>query len=254
MQKLTRKNFITGSIGVVAVGTLAGCGDALKGIAGKAQAAQWTMVINVDRCVGCGACVTACKRENNTPPKVNYTTVEVREIGSYPNVKVAYVPKPCMQCDNPPCLPVCPVEATTKRADGIVAIDYQKCIGCQQCVKACPYGMRIYDGGANYNQPLTTYEQRTSYEYNKAWSRTGEQTPVNKVRKCHYCLHRIENGQQPACVESCPGKARVFGNVNDFTSEVSRLPQSDTLQCLKKQLGTQPRTSYVSRRGNFYDI
>ena len=108
---------------------------------------KWVMVLDLRKCTGCNACVNACRSENALPPGVAYRVVMEEEVGTYPNVSKRFVPRPCMQCDNPPCVPVCPVAATYKRPDGVVAIDYDKCIGCRYCITACPYGARTFDFG-----------------------------------------------------------------------------------------------------------
>ena len=108
---------------------------------------HWMMVIDTRKCIGCHACTIACVAENKLPPGVVYRPVLQEDIGTFPNVQLRFFPCPCMQCDNPPCVPVCPVDATWKRADGIVTIDYDRCIGCGYCITACPYNARTRDLG-----------------------------------------------------------------------------------------------------------
>ena len=108
---------------------------------------RWVMLLDLRKCVGCSACTIACIAENKLPPGVVYRPVLEEEIGTYPNVTRRFVPRPCMQCDNPPCVNVCPVNATYKRPDGIVAINYDDCIGCRYCITACPYSARTFDSG-----------------------------------------------------------------------------------------------------------
>jgi len=117
---------------------------------------RWVMVIDLRKCVGCNSCTISCVAENHLPPGVVYRPVLEEEIGTFPNVSKRFLPRPCMQCDNPPCVPVCPVNATWKRADGIVTIDYDKCIGCRYCITACPYNARTFDKGLTYNLENTT--------------------------------------------------------------------------------------------------
>ncbi|GFP21558.1 prokaryotic molybdopterin-containing oxidoreductase family, iron-sulfur binding subunit [Candidatus Hakubella thermalkaliphila] len=114
------------------------------------QARRWVMVIDLRKCVGCSACTIACVSENKLPPGVVYRPVTDEEIGTYPNVTRRFLPRPCMQCDEPPCVPVCPVGATWKQADGVVVIDYERCIGCRYCITACPYAARTFDFGSFY--------------------------------------------------------------------------------------------------------
>ena len=111
---------------------------------------RWVMVIDLRKCVGCSACTIACVAENKLPPGVVYRPVMEEEIGEYPNVTRRFLPRLCNQCDNPPCVPVCPVKATYKRPDGIVEINYEQCIGCRYCLPACPYGARTSDFGEFY--------------------------------------------------------------------------------------------------------
>ncbi|RME89034.1 MAG: 4Fe-4S dicluster domain-containing protein, partial [Candidatus Hydrogenedentota bacterium] len=113
---------------------------------------RWGMAIDLRKCVGCNACTTSCIAENALPPGVVYRPVVKEEIGTYPNVSIRNLPKPCMQCDNPPCVPVCPVGATFARPDGVVEINYDQCIGCRYCITACPYEHRMFDFGEYYTQ------------------------------------------------------------------------------------------------------
>jgi molybdopterin-containing oxidoreductase family iron-sulfur binding subunit len=252
-EKVSRKKFI-GGVGLVSAGLL--LGDAM-GRADKAAQlianetddkpkSKWGMVIDLRRCVGCDACTIACKRENHTPPGVQYNIVLKEELGKYPNVRPQFIPRPCMQCEKPPCVKVCPVGATQKRPDGIISINYQKCIGCRYCMTACPYGARSFDFGENFYEPMNDFEKQPFYEYNREWSRDKKKSPVNNVRKCHYCLHRITRGLQPACVETCVGKARYLGDLNDPDSEVNKLIAHRKGFRLKEELGTEPLTYYLS--------
>jgi len=115
---------------------------------------HWVYVIDVKKCVGCAACIAACQTENRTPPGVVYRPVIHEELGKYPNVTRRHIPRLCNHCDNPPCTPVCPVDATYKRADGIVVMDYNRCIGCRYCLSACPYNSRLFDFGEFYAKGL----------------------------------------------------------------------------------------------------
>jgi len=210
---------------------------------------KWVMVIDLRKCSGCDACTIACKAENQLPPGVVYRPVVKEEVGTYPNVTQRFLPRPCMQCEQPPCTPVCPVGATWRREDGVTAIDYDKCIGCRYCLAACPYSARTSDEGAYYTEDtpeLQLYELQTSPEYDAGFRRADGGSPKGNARKCHFCLHRLEAGQLPACVTSCIGNATYFGDANDPESLVSELIGRPEAHRLKEELGTKPRVYYLS--------
>lgn len=210
---------------------------------------RWVMIIDLRKCTGCMGCTIACVTENKLPPGIAYRPVLTETTGTYPNVSRRFIPRPCMQCDVPPCVPVCPVNATWKRADGIIEIDYDKCIGCRYCITACPYSARSFDSGYFYSdfeggdpQP---YETMAAHEYGTDRARTRDGAPVGKARKCHFCIHRIENGELPACVVSCMGRATYFGDANDATSLASELLGQPNVMRLKEELGTEPKVFYL---------
>jgi Fe-S-cluster-containing dehydrogenase component len=220
---------------------------------------RWVMVIDLRKCVGCQACTIACVAENKLPPGVAYRPVLEEEIGTYPNLTRRFTPRPCMQCDKPPCVPVCPVNATYKNADGVVVVDYDQCIGCRACVAACPYGARSFDFGYTYTQdtPINTalvgqqnaddYERISNFEYSKGYAREETHaSPVGNARKCHFCLHRIAVGQLPACVTTCIGRATLFGDANDPESLVTEMIARLNVMRLKEELGTEPRVYYLA--------
>jgi len=220
---------------------------------------RWVMVIDLRKCVGCHACTIACVAENKLPPGVVYRPVLEEEFGAYPNVTRKFIPRPCMQCDEPPCTPVCPVNATYKNADGVVVVDYEQCIGCRYCITACPYAARTFDFGGVYlqgapdGQPFLLggskaddFERAANYEYNKAWARKGgEDSPVGNVRKCHFCLHRVAEGMLPSCVTTCVGRATLYGDANDPDSLVAQMIAKPNVMRLKEELGTAPRVYYL---------
>lgn len=209
---------------------------------------KWIMVIDLQKCIGCSACTVACKAENNLPPGVVYRPVIEEEIGEYPNVTRRFLPRPCMQCDDPPCTDVCPVGATWKRADGIVVIDYNACIGCRYCLAACPYGARYFDFGEDYSDGTPAkqpYEESPSPEYGREWDRNGSGSPVGNARKCQFCIHRLDAGMLPACVTTCVGGATYFGDKNDPESLVSELISSQRVMRLKEEQGTNPKVYYL---------
>lgn len=210
---------------------------------------KWAMVIDLRKCTGCNGCNIACVVENKLPPGVTYRPVMTETHGTYPNVSRRFIPRPCMQCDNPPCTPVCPVNATWKRPDGIVAIDYDQCIGCRYCITACPYSARSFDAGYFYSDfeggERQPYELLPSPEYGQERVRAEDSSPIGNARKCHFCIHRIERGELPACTLSCMGRATYFGDINDPQSLVSELIGQPNVMRLKEELGTQPKVYYL---------
>jgi Fe-S-cluster-containing dehydrogenase component len=215
---------------------------------------RWVMVIDLRKCVGCFACTIACVAENKLPPGVVYRPVVETEIGVYPNVTRRFLPRPCMQCDNPPCVPVCPVGATYKDENGIIVIDYDICIGCRYCIPACPYAARTFDFGESYTLPTPVaeglvlgrngsdgYERVANFEYSQTWERLDDDSPIGNVRKCHFCLHRLNEGMLPACTTSCIGRATYFGDANDPDSLVAELISNPSVMRLKEEMGTEPR-------------
>lgn len=210
---------------------------------------RWSMVIDVRKCVGCQACTIACITENKLPPGIAYRPVITETRGTYPNVSRRFIPRPCMQCEQPPCVPVCPVNATYKRPDGIVTIDYDICIGCRYCITACPYNARSFDAGYQYHDleggEVQPYERVASQEYRGLRVRSRDASPVGNVRKCHFCIHRIERGELPACVLSCMGRATYFGDANDPEGLVSTLIRQPNVMRLKEEMGTEPKVYYL---------
>lgn len=232
--------------------------DLQRALAKPIEDRKWSMVIDLRKCVGCDACTIACVAENKLPPGVVYRPVIEEEIGTYPNVTRRFIPRPCMQCEKPPCVPVCPVHATWMRKDGIVEIDYDKCIGCRYCITACPYSSRVFDSGRYYNEnaPVDVvamvardnaekYEKEPTYDWGKPLRRIGESSPIGNARKCHFCQHRIEKGLLPQCVVSCIGRATYFGDANDDKSLVSELIGSPNVMRLKEEMGTEPKVYYL---------
>jgi Fe-S-cluster-containing dehydrogenase component len=211
---------------------------------------KWVMVIDQQKCVGCDSCTVSCTSENNLPPGVVYRPVPKQEAGTFPNMAWQFTPKPCMHCDQPPCVPVCPVKATWKRDDGIVVIDYDICIGCRNCLASCPYNARTFDMGDFFGREtpeIMSYETRPNYEYSKDWARKPgtEKSPIGNARKCTFCLHRIRVGMLPACVTTCLGGATYFGDLNSKHSLVRELIGTTRVKRLKEELGTQPSVYYL---------
>ncbi|BCV22796.1 4Fe-4S ferredoxin [Moorella sp. Hama-1] len=223
--------------------------DLKRALAKPIEQRQWGMVIDLRRCVGCKACTVACKAENHLPPGVVYRPVMEEERGVYPQVQRQFLPRPCMHCAKPACTAVCPVKATYKRADGIVAIDYNRCIGCRYCIAACPYGARSFDAGRFYTQEtprLEPYETEPAPEYGRQWPRQKGRSPIGNARKCTFCLHRLRAGQLPVCVTTCLGGATCFGDLNDPQSLVREWLAGEGRMRLKEELGTEPQVYYLT--------
>jgi molybdopterin-containing oxidoreductase family iron-sulfur binding subunit len=233
--------------------------DLKRSVSGDPTKITWSMVIDLAKCAGCHACTVACVAENKLPPGVVYRPVLEEEIGTFPNVRRRFVPRPCMHCQNPPCVKVCPVTATYKNAQGVVVVDYNRCIGCRYCLVACPYAARTSDFGEWYTKKTPPsskellgmdrcaegYERDPAAEYGKKWPKRGRGSPVGNARKCHFCLHRIEKGMLPACVTTCIGRATFFGNKNDPESLVAELISSPRVFVLKPELTTRPSVYYL---------
>lgn len=209
---------------------------------------KWVMVIDLRKCTGCGACTISCIAENHLPGGVVYRPVMEQELGSYPNVSIRSTPRPCMQCETAPCVPVCPVRATWIRPDGIVDMDYDQCIGCRYCMTACPYHARTFDFGYNYTDGTPArqpYEDVANFEYNKRWEQKKGKSPIGNVRKCHFCVHKLDVGMLPSCVTTCIGYATYFGDANEPSHLVSELISRGNKMRLKEEMGTRPRVYYL---------
>ena len=177
-----------------------------------------TFVIDLDRCIGCHGCHVACKQENNVSLGLYWNqVVNIGPSGTFPNVEMYFLPTLCQECENPPCVTVCPTKASYQRADGVVLIDRAKCIGCKLCMKACPYGARSYN------------------------------TETKVVEKCTTCAHLTDSGEKPACVKNCVGKARLYGDRNDPNSDVSKALRAAGAQNVHKlpDKGNHPSVAYI---------
>ena len=207
--------------------------------------------LNLSLCIGCRKCAEACHHENNHDRATNNSYIRVLEMqqGSFdmehgtvdydhavPAPGKYYMPVQCHQCDNAPCVTVCPVEATWKEKDGIVVVDYNWCIGCRYCEAACPYHARRFNWRAP-EIPADEINPNQGYLSNRI-------RPQGVVEKCTFCLHRTRKGLLPACLEACPTGARVFGNLLDPTSEIRYVLEHKRVYVLKEELGTRPRFFY----------
>ena len=208
--------------------------------------------LNISKCKGYRDCVAACIKENNLSRGGQMEYIRVVEMNKgdhnllnadhYYNPELVpqegkeYMPIQCMQCDNPPCVKACPVEATWKEPDGIVVVDYNWCIGCRYCMTACPYSARHF----NWREP-----QLSPDELNPVTHYLGNRPRMQGVvEKCHFCIQRSRKGLQPACMEACPTGARVFGNLLDPASEIRYILANKTVFRLKEELGTEPKFWY----------
>ncbi len=196
--------------------------------------ARYAMVMDMRACVGCQACMAACSTENHTPywSEKFRTHVEENELGQYPDVRRELLPRLCMHCENTPCLSACPTGSTYKTKDGIVRVDYDRCIGCYACVIACPYDARY---------PYDSDDVETAY--NIYGSDNSHDQP--HVDKCSFCEHRVLEGREPGCVSTCPTNARVFGDLDDPDSEVHKLASRGDARPLRPELGTSPKVFYI---------
>lgn len=198
---------------------------------------HYGMVIDLKGCVGCNSCTLACRMEHGTPPGILFNRVRKYEIGKYPSAKLRLLPMPCMHCQDPACIKVCPTGATYQREDGLVLVDDQKCMGCRYCVIACPYDSRRY-----LDELLNYYGGRSQTPYEKIKRRNFVK---GTVVKCNFCAHRLDEGLLPACVETCPAQARYFGDLDDADSEVSRLIADNNGSPLHEEFGTRPSVYYL---------
>lgn len=190
-----------------------------------ADGRRYGMLVDLRRCIGCQACTVSCSMENLPPVGQFRTTVLQYEVDRRDGQAPAMLslPRLCNHCDNPPCVPVCPVQATFQRTDGIVLVDNERCVGCGYCVQACPYDARFI------NHDTQTAD------------------------KCTFCEHRLEAGLLPACVESCVGGARVIGDLNQPDSEINRrmAEHRDDIKVLKPAMNTAPQVFYIGLPDEF---
>ena len=224
---------------------------------------SWGMVIDLDKCTGCQACSAACRAENNLPAAgpqeaglgraIFWQEVISEEMtGHYPFVDKQFIPRPCMHCEEPPCLPVCPVGATYQTEDGLVLVDYGRCVGCRYCVTACPYDVRYFNWYApEYPAP-----------HDQALNPDVPPRPKGVAEKCTFCVHRLlelqasaaDEGREisdaelvllPACNQACPASARYFGDLEDPNSSVARLAHDLRAYELLEDMGTRPKVYYL---------
>jgi tetrathionate reductase subunit B len=209
----------------------------------KKQPVKWAMLIDLRRCTSCKACTAGCVAEQKSPPGILYRPVYEEEMGTFPRIKMRFTPRPCLQCDDPPCVEACPNKGEGKAtwkstkgiSAGIVMINYEQCIGCGRCVFACPYKSRNLDAGRFYTEgtpQLEAYEKAPTWEYSKKWPREKYHVPFGTARKCHFCLHRLKNGMVPMCVSTCPCRANFFGDPEDPESLIYKMMKNNKVKVL----------------------
>lgn len=202
---------------------------------------RYGFAIDTKRCIGCHTCSVSCRIENNIPKNIWWNRVltdggEAMDTpeGQFPDATMGYVTVACQHCENPACVKVCPVGATYKDPEtGLVRQDYDKCIGCRMCMAACPYNVRVFNWGDPKRDPDFNYGD--------------ENVPVRGkgvMEKCTLCKERTDRGEVPMCVECCPTKARVYGDLDDPTSEISKLKREKNTRILLEDRGTRPQVFY----------
>ena len=249
--RIGRRDMLKGA-GVVAAGTAA-LATPVRNAEAAAKAPRWAMVMDLRKCIGCRACTVACKSENDVSLGRFRTVIQERTYGTFPDTKKVFLPIMCNHCEGkeedkvPPCVKACPEYpgerltymtpdgqkiryrggATYKRPDGLILIDKELCIGCGKCIDGCPYGVRSFD----------------------PFVKAGKKPEKQAVDKCDFCKQRLDNGIEPACVNTCQGKARIFGDLNDPESEVSKLVKEHGLKnpdnVLLPEEGTRPNVFYI---------
>lgn len=249
---MTRRNFL-GGVGTAAVGAAAMVTPGVHLEAAQKKVPRWAMVMDLRRCIGCRACTVACKAENDVSLGRFRAVIQEKTMGTFPDTRKAFLPLMCNHCEGnkedgvPPCVKSCPQfpgerakfktadgktiryrsGGTYKRPDGAILIDVAQCIGCGKCIDSCPYGVRSFNPHV----------------------KAGADPTKQCADKCDLCIHRVDNGLEPSCVNTCQGRARIFGDLNDPNSEVSKLVAEHNLatdnNVLLAEEGTNPHVFYI---------
>lgn len=226
--------------------------------------AKYGMLIDLHRCVGCAECLIACKSENNVDAGIFWSSAIRNMSGTFPNVTYEFIPTLCNHCEAAPCTMICPTGAMFKDENGLTMHNPELCDGCRSCQEVCPYGNISYN--ENAVQEFWSREQAAIPEGTGTGKElqelTGETIPYYNpdreatydgirrpgvVEKCTLCDHRLRAGLEPYCVEICPAKARVFGDLDDENSEISRLLKENEAEVLKEEAQTKPKIFYIGR-------
>ena len=262
---LSRRDFLKlgGAAGVAA---LAPAGAALAdGESSLLKGKKLAMVIDLQRCTGCGGCILSCISENNVQTGVTWAKKITKTVGTFPNVRLDFIPTLCNHCEEAPCIRACPTKAMHKADGDITAHDPDKCIGCRTCKTMCPYDVislnttethRYWRGKKAAIEGCTSSPKEMVEKVNgnviPYYNKDKESTyPDAALRfkgiaeKCTFCDHRVKDGKLPFCVQSCPSNARIFGDLNDPNSEVRKLLGKYQPMRLKEHLGTEPKIYYI---------
>lgn len=201
---------------------------------------HFAMVIDTKRCFGCQTCAVACKTANNLPQGVRWNKIVTSgstEVdcgaGEFPSIDMTFLPMTCQHCADPSCVAVCPTGASYVNDDGIVLVNPDECIGCKACLAACPYDVRVFVEDPSWYLDFSTGDGQEP------------QHVAGTVEKCNFCWQRVENGGVPACMELCPGRARVWGDLDDPESEASKAIAGRETMKFREEDGTAPSTVYL---------